>query len=374
MKSILFGILKLGLRIIYAFLKLFKTRNRIVYLSRQSNEKSVDMRLLEKALAKECPETQQVFRLRMIPDGFAAKVKYCFGILGDMYYLATSRVAVLDTYSIPVSCLKHKKSLRVIQMWHALGAIKKFGLQSVGTKEGRDEKTSRAMCMHKNYDYVLSPSRATASFYMEAFGCGADKIKICSLPRVDEILTDNGASARFYKENPGLGDKKIVLYLPTFRDREAYVAQELKVEFEDMDGYHLIVSTHPLFSKVKKDMRFYCNGSFSTYDLMKVADIIITDYSACAFEAAVLMKPLYFFVPDYDEYSRERGINVNLKEEMGDFTFETAQELCDAISTRAYDYDRLYDFKSKYVENTKTNNAEILAKFISMLLGSAERK
>lgn len=136
----------------------------------------------------------------MIPESLPGKIAYCFSIIGDMYYLATSKVAIIDTYSITVSCLKHKKSLKVIQMWHALGALKKFGLQSVGTKEGRDEKISRAMCMHKNYDYVLAPSKKTAKFYMEAFGCDNSKIKICSLPRVDDILTDNGCASRFLQK------------------------------------------------------------------------------------------------------------------------------------------------------------------------------
>ena len=309
MKVLLIEILKFFLRIIYAPIKLFKTKNRIVYLSRQSNDKSLDMRLLEKEIDKQCPNTEQVFRLKMIPESLGGKISYCFSVIGDMYYLATSKVAILDTYSITVSCLKHKKSLKVIQMWHALGALKKFGLQSVGTKEGRDEKISRAMCMHKNYDYVLSPSKKTAKFYMEAFGCDNSKIKICSLPRVDDILTDNNAASRFFTENPGLSHDKIVLYLPTFRERDAYIAEQLKV-----------------------------------------------------------MKPLYFFVPDYDEYSNERGINVDLKKEMPSATFENAEELVNAIKLNNYDFDMLYKFKCEYVENTKANNAEILAKFVSMLL------
>lgn len=369
MKAVLFSVLKLGLAILYAPIKLFKTKNRIVYLSRQSNDKSIDMLLLEQELKKIAPDTQQVFRLKMIPDGILPKIKYCFSVIGDMYYLATSRVAVLDTYSITVSCLKHKKDLKVVQMWHALGAVKKFGLQCLGTKEGRDEKVSRAMCMHKNYDYILAPSAATAQIYMEAFGYGSKAMKICSLPRVDELLNDNGVSARFYKENPNLADKKIVLYLPTFRNREAYVAQQLKVEFlQEMAGYHLIVSTHPLFSRVKKDDAFSFNGSFSTYDLMKIADVIITDYSACAFEASILMKPLYFFVPDYNEYQEERGINIDLYAELPGAVFEDAGLLCRAIKNNCYDLNLLYGFKSKYVENTNNNNAEILAKFIAMLI------
>lgn len=367
MKVLLISVAKFGLRVLYAPIKLFKTKNRIVYLSRQSNDKSIDMILLENAICKQLPDCEQVFRLRMIPDGIGAKIRYCLGVIGDMYYLATSKAAILDTYSITVSCLKHKKDFKVIQMWHALGAVKKFGLQSVGTKEGRDEKTSVAMCMHKNYDYVLAPSKATARFYMEAFGCDADKIKICSLPRVDEILGDTGASARFYSENPALSHKKIVLYLPTFRERELQAVGQLKAEFSALgDDYHLIVSPHPLFSKVKRESAFSYIGNFSTYDLMKIADIIITDYSACAFEASVLMKPLYFFVPDYSEYENERGLNVMVKDEMPSATFEKADDLCNSLKSNDYDFNELYAFKLKYVENTGTNNAEILAKFISI--------
>ncbi|MCM1284658.1 MAG: CDP-glycerol glycerophosphotransferase family protein [Acetobacter sp.] len=369
MKAFLITLLRLGMAAIYAPMKRLKTENRIVYLSRQSDSKSLDMILLEKQINKFLPDTEQIFRLRTIPDGLGAKIKYCFDVIGDMYYLATSKVAILDTYSIAVSCLKHKDDLRVIQMWHALGAIKKFGFQSIGTKEGRDKKVSAAMRMHKNYDYILAPSKATAEIYLDAFGYNVEKIKICSLPRVDEILSDNDVAARFFNENPDLAGKKIVLYLPTFREREAYVAQKLKVEFaDDMLGYHLIVSTHPLFSKVKKDDRFSFKGEFSTYDLMKVADVIITDYSACAFEASLLMKPLYFFVPDYNEYNSERGLNIDLYSELPGAVFEDAAELCNAIKFKSYDLNLLYSFKSKYIENTNDNNAEILAKFISMQL------
>jgi CDP-glycerol glycerophosphotransferase (TagB/SpsB family) len=101
---------------------------------------------------------------------------------------------------------------------------------------------------------------------------------------------------------------------------------------------------------------------------MKVADIIITDYSACAIEGSILMKPLYFFVPDYNEYKAERGINIDLKAELPFAVFEEADKLCKAIKENNYDLNELFNFKSKYVENTNNNNAEILAKFVSILL------
>ncbi|MFR3419469.1 MAG: hypothetical protein ACLTSM_05525 [Eubacterium sp.] len=78
MKVLLIEILKFFLRIIYAPIKLFKTKDRIVYLSRQSNDKSLDMRLLEKEIDKQCPNTEQVFRLKMIPESLGGKISYCF--------------------------------------------------------------------------------------------------------------------------------------------------------------------------------------------------------------------------------------------------------------------------------------------------------
>ena len=366
MKVFLITLLKLGLVIIYAPLKLLKTKNQIVYLSRQSNDKSIDMLLLEEAIKEESPDTAQVFRLRMIEGGFVAKIKYCLAVVGDMYYLATSKVAIVDTYSITVSCLKHKKNLKVIQMWHALGAIKKFGLQALGTKEGRDEKISHAMCMHKNYDYVLSPSAETAKFYMEAFGVGSDNIKLCPLPRVDFITDGETKTSEFYYSNPACGQKKVVLYLPTFRDREAYIAEMLKTEFESREEYQLIISPHPL-SEVKSDERYLPHGEFTTEDLIKIADIVITDYSACAFEAALLMKPLYFFVPDYNEYIRDRGINVDIKSELPEAVFEDAESLVSALDSGDYDMNSLFAFKEKYISGSK-NNTQTLAKFIAMLV------
>ncbi|MBE6816475.1 MAG: CDP-glycerol glycerophosphotransferase family protein [Ruminococcaceae bacterium] len=370
MKVFLIALLKLGLKIIYAPLKLLKTKNRIVYLSRQSNEKSLDMRLLEAAVAEELPDTEQVFRLRMIDEGLKAKLQYCLTVIGDMYYLATAKVAIVDTYSITVSCLHHKKDLRVIQMWHALGAIKKFGLQSVGTKEGRDEKISRAMCMHKNYDYVLAPSSETAKIYMEAFGVEGSKIKLCPLPRVDFITDGETRTSEFYYSNPAVGQKKMVLYLPTFRERDVYISEMLKTEFEDKEEYQLIISPHPL-SKIKDDERFMPHGDFTAQDLIKLADAVITDYSACAFEAALLMKPLYFFTPDYTEYMSDRGINIDLKAEFPSAVFEDAGALVNALDSGEYDMDSLFHFKEKYIDNSK-NNTQTLAKFVAMLVNDKQ--
>ncbi len=59
---------------------------------------------------------------------------------------------------------------------------------------------------------------------------------------------------------------------------------------------------------------------------------------------------------------------MDLRQEMPAATFTDADALADSLRAAAYDYDALYAFQSKYVENTKNNNAAILANFVLTLL------
>ncbi len=322
--------------------------------------------MLSRELERLCPETKQVFRLRRLKDESSLSISYIFWLFRDMWEIANSKIAICDTYSIPLSCLSHKKDLKIVQIWHALGAVKKFSLQSVGKAQGRDSGVSRALCMHKNYDVVIAPSRQTAKFYCEAFGCSEDKIRIASLPRADVILDDTNRREEFLELNPQYKSKKLIVYLPTFRNRDEEIIKALCEGFEGNEKLGLVISAHPL-SKAGESYKF--NGSFSTYDLMKLADEIITDYSASAFEASLLNKPLWFYVPDFDEYKAEQGLNTDTSLLLPDATFKDADKLLNAIESGKYDLYKLYEFSHSFVEN-RENNTNHLAKIICELKGA----
>lgn len=363
MKLFIIKVFVLFIRILYAPMKLRKTQNKILWLSRQSDVKSSDMIMLEKAISDLSPETKQVFRLKRLKDESSLSVLYIFSIFGDMWEMASARLVLIDTYSIPVSCLNHKKSLKVVQLWHALGAVKNFGLQSAGKTQGRDLGVSKAMHMHENYDFVIAPSVATGEIYCKAFGCKKENIKVLSLPRVDVILDGTSKSEEFRSENPVCKDKKIVAYIPTFRDNDDIYAERFYKAFQNNSEFELVISAHPL-SKTAETGAYKFNGDFSSVDLMKLADVIVTDYSACAIEGALLGKPLFFYIPDYDIYKDEKGLNIDMKEEMPAFSFESENELISAIQSNNYDFDVLLRFSEKYVENKQTNNTERMAEFI----------
>lgn len=365
MKLLIVQVFVLAIRILYAPMKLCKVQNKIVWLSRQSDKKSQDMELLSNEIARLSPDTKQVFRLRRLKDESALSLSYIFGIFGDMWEIASAKVAICDTYSIPLSCLNHKRDLKIVQIWHALGAVKKFSLQAVGKAQGRDSGVSKALCMHKNYDFVIAPSKKTAEYYCEAFGCSEDKIFIANLPRADVILDGTNRRDEFIKLNPEYEGKKIIAYLPTFRNNDDKIIESLYKTFESDNEIKLVISAHPL-SKVSEKYKF--NGNFGTYDLMKLADGIITDYSACAFEASLLNKPLWFYIPDYETYKNEQGLNTDMPKILPNACFYDANELLTAIKSGKYDLEKLNGFSRDFVENRGNNNTNYLADFICKLI------
>ncbi len=367
MKFLIIKLFVLGLRVLYCPMKLRPTQNKVLYLSRQSNTPSGDMLALKKEIEARSPETEQEFRLRLLRDEKGLSLSYLFWILGDMWSMASAKVVVADTYSIPLSCLHHKKGQKRVQIWHALGAIKQFGLQSAGKAQGRDASVSKALCMHKNYTHVIAPSKATGEFYCEAFGCDPSVIHIGSLPRVDEIQNGDCRREEFLKANPRFQNKRLVLYLPTFRENDHLFLEQLATAFGETKEWGLIAAPHPLSESAKNPV-YKLNGNFSTYDLMKLADEMVTDYSACSVEGALLGKPLRFFLPDYEEYKAGQGLNVELTRWFPKECFTTAHALVQRVVSGEYSFEDLQTFTNNFVENQGTDNAETLAEFICSLL------
>ncbi len=361
MKLLIIKIFVVFINVLYAFMKLRKTENKIVWLSRQSNEKSEDIKMLSDEISKISPETKQVFRLCRLENESGLSLSYIFFIFRDMWEISTAKVAITDTYSIPVSCLNHKNDLTVFQIWHALGAVKKFSLQSAGKAQGRDLGVAKAMSMHKNYDFVIAPSEKTAEFYCEAFGCSKDKIIIASLPRVDVISDGKSRRDEFIRLNPKYKNKRIVAYLPTFRDNDVVYIKQLFDAFKNDREYALVISLHPA---TKKSDEYSFVGDFTTYDLAKLSDVIISDYSATAVECSLLNKPLWFFVPDYEQYKAEKGLNIDVKAEFSGACSENAEELLNGLKNSSYNFDNLKRFSDKFIENKGTDNTSKLADVI----------
>jgi len=353
--SILIKLFKWHLRIIYFFLKFLKTDDyKILLLSRQYNTKSIDFTLIEEDIHNRYPNYKVVILTKKLNKKHI--ISYYFHIYRQMYHLATSKVCIVDTYIIPVSILNHKRTLTIIQMCHGIGNIKKFGYQTLDKESGKNNKLSHLMDMHKNYDYLISTSKETSKFYAEAFNIDIKNILNFGVPKIDYLLNIHEKKDNILKKYPHIKDKPVILYVATFR---TYKDNYLKkfVRSAPVDKYNIIIHIHPVQYKYIPDIdkeisneKIYRCKEVPTMELLSIADYVITDYSSFVFESAILEKPTYLYVKDYEKYIEKNGLNIDIFKELPGYVFKDITRLFNSIENEKYNQKIIRNFKNKYIE------------------------
>lgn len=304
-------------------------------ISREHPEEPADFADLRDAITALAPSVRVVSMVRMVPPGLAGKVRYSIHMLAQLYQVATARVLIVDTYSIVASVLHHKDSLTVMQIWHALGAFKKFGLSILGQEEGRDARLAKAMRMHEGYDVVLTSAEECRGAYAEAFGTDVSRVVVAPLPRVDRLRDPARAAQtreRIYARHPHLRGARVAVFAPTFRlDGTVTVDAAGLGEALRAHGIHTVVKLHPLMHGRFGGGVDTADG-FSTQEMMLIADVFITDYSSALYEAAVVGVPSYFLVPDLDEYLASRDFYLDYRRDLPGPIVRTVPELAAAVA------------------------------------------
>lgn len=375
MKKIIIMTGKAFLNLIYAIIKMIPTTNQIVFMSMQSDLPSLDFKLLAEEIDNKKLNIKLIFLCKKMNSNLSKKtdyIRYVFNMIGymfkAMYYLATSKVCITESYCVPISILKHKETLKIIQIWHASGAVKKFGYQALDTKEGKSKEIAELMGMHKNYDYVIAPSEVTKNIFSEAFNIDKEKVVKLGLPRLEYITNSKyDKSEEIYQRYPELKDKKIILYVPTFRKGKNVNIDELLNYPIDKNKYKLIIKLHPLEDANIPD-EYLVDSSYTSFDLIKIADYIITDYSILSIEASILEKPVFLYLYDLEEYDKNRGLNVDLCSELKTFTTKTFSDIMNKIENNDFDIGEIVKYKEKYIEINTKNTIEKLCDFILKLL------
>ncbi len=344
-------IIKIMCNIIYFFLKFKKNnKNKVVFISRLNSKKSLDFILIEQKLLEKEENIECIFLCKKID-------KFTTDFIGNVIYtlkcleaLANAKVCVTDSYTIAVSSVKHKKSLKIIQIWHSMGAIKKFGYQTVGKVSGRDKSTAKILNMHANYDYIISGSKAMTKYFSKAFNYPESVFLNYGLPRIDYLLENEKIiKEKIAKEYPKLNKKQNILYAPTFRTTKDDKTEDL-IKNIDFNKYNLIIKGHANQElQFSKENIFEC-PEFTALELICICDYLITDYSAIAIEAVILNKKTLYYVYDYDIYKKNNGLNIDLFKEMSGAVFKTAVDIKKYLEKENYNKEFLLKYKNKYID------------------------
>lgn len=356
-------------------------RKTVAIISRESNQRTLDIAMLEAELLSRDIDVKVLSKL-LTKERSLKTLGYVGHVLKQEAAILTSDVVVLDTYCIPASMIPHRHGTIVVQMWHALGAIKKFGWQTVGKEGGSSEKVARLMRMHHGYDYVVCASDATAAHFCEAFRIDRGRIVKLGLPRIDYIKSiaagerHSDMLSKISAKYPRLKNgKKTVLYAPTFRKGRTVDTQSL-IDALGPDNYNIVVKLHPLYRGPEgvegADTGVIYDDDFTSFDWLAAADMVISDYSSLVIESTLSDKPLFIYAYDLDDYEASTGLNIIFeKEAIAPYVFRDAFTLAEAVKKAAagrYDMNAMRAFRDKYIDIDTENCTARMADFIESLM------
>ena len=368
-------LLKIGLAlygVIYAVLKRLPVQKKIVFMSRQSNEPSLDIRMTADEIKKSHPDYKTVILCRKIEKNLKGMAGYGLHMFRQLYHMATAEAAVLDSYCIPACCLHHRKGFLIVQMWHSIGTMKKFGYSILDQPEGTSRKMAEAMHMHDQYDFVFA-SGDYKPHLAEGFNQDIDKIVTFPLPRVELLKRQDYAESikrKILADYPQLADpdKKNVVYCPTFRKESSEFVSQIDAVEElvaaiDTEKYNLILKLHPL-SEVEVDSPgVLCDHTYSTMDMLFVSDYVVSDYSCIIYEAAILNRPVYLFAYDFEQYTATRDFYIDYRAEVPGPVCADAAEVAASVG-QPYNMEKLAAFRDRYISPLSHNETKSIVDFI----------
>jgi CDP-glycerol glycerophosphotransferase (TagB/SpsB family) len=279
----------------------------------------------------------------------------------NIYHLATSKTIIVDNYFGFLAAVTFKAGVECIQIWHAVGAIKTFGLKDQSLAHRSNKAIERFKKVYKQFHKVVVGSDEMAFVFQEAFGISSDRLLRTGIPRTDLFYNEDKQQQiidDLYRENPLLTRKKVILYAPTFRD-SSLENFEMKLDIDYLyrtlgDDYAIIVKLHPAI----KNKHFLKNEyehfvlDYSDYrdvnDLLLIADILISDYSSIPYEYSLLYKPMIFYAYDLEIYRQERGLWAEYEKMVPGPVVYTMEEIVKEIKTNRFDYERIRRFSSKW--------------------------
>lgn len=358
-------ILNFILKIESLFVLLFPIKgNRVTFISLESAKLASDFKLIYEQLDK----LQYDIQLCLIHyhKNLFGQFLYFLNCMKQLYLINTSRVVILHDNNYVVSHFK-RKGVIVLQVWHACGAIKKFG------------NVIERQYPISNYDYVLATSSYWQQAYHQAFSVSTDHVLPIGLPRTDELFHQEwikGSQERLYIQYPQLKNKKVVLYAPTFRGNIYKGFTAIDFQAQQLmnalgDEYVLIYKFHPLLGnyQLNGDQRIINMNHEDTHALLSLCDYLISDYSSIIFDYMILEKPLIFFTPDLENYIQSIGVFVNIYD-LKCPVCHSVEEVIKAIQNHSFDKTQMKKMKNVFFDNQDGQSTQRVVAFLNQQLKS----
>ncbi len=289
------------------------------------------------------------------------------------YHLATASYIFLDNEFLPMAYVKFRPQVKVVQLWHGTGTIKRFG-QDVNT--GSLKKLEYRA--NQRITHLIVNSEAVKPEYASAFGVSEDHIYVLGLPRTDLLVDEEFMEERrkmFLAGHKELEGKRCVLYAPTFRDDEVehpeihLDLQRLSEELPEDTVFLLRLHPHVAEKLHDRSGEGRWNNIINVSDvsgvttLLAVSDVLVTDYSSIVFEYCLRHKPMLFYAYDLEKFEKDgRSFYRNYREFVPGKIVSTQKQLTECI--RNSDFEEKDHFVAEMFDRIDGNSTGRLLELI----------
>lgn len=253
--------------------------------------------------------------------------------------LLTSKIWVFNVRNY--KGVDKKKNQYYIQTWHSSIGLKKV---EGDIKDFPENSKKESMYDGKITDLMFANNQFRYEQIRRAFWYKGTLLK-CGVPRnailfnTPETLNNKVRTRYNISENT-----MIILYAPTFREKsevEAYVWNYDKIRDAVEQKYKkkaiILLRLHPYVIKQSDKIRFndkVINASDypDMQELLAISDILISDFSSCAFDFSFAHKPVFLFAKDKQKYlETERELLIDIDDLPYGFS-ENEEELAQQIT------------------------------------------
>lgn len=303
--------------------------DRVVLASPRHARLEGNLLAIHEAFARLRPEIRPVILVEPYGYGFGEKLAYLARLVRGMYHLRRARLFIVDNAYLPVHVGPHRAGTTVVQVWHAVSAVKRFGLDTA-TPPAEPERTF----LHRGYDAVVVSAEAVRPTYAAALRTPVERCLALGTPRTDlffDAPAMAAARSRLVAAHPVLNGRRVVLYAPTFRGRARDRDPGVRLDARRLRSllppeWVLALKTHPNVAADGLDTAGYdlvVPRHEDLNDLLVLADVLVTDYSSAIFEFALLRRPIVLLLDDLEAYRKDPGLAVDERELVGTRAVDT---------------------------------------------------
>ena len=227
-----------------------------------------------------------------------------------------AKIVLCDNYYAFLSSIDFREETKNIQLWHANGAIKRFGLEAPYAKKSSPKDQARYQAVYQTWTHYMVSSNKMKTIFEKNY-----RVKVNSLnfgyPATDVYFdkrwVDESLIA-FQEKFPT--SKKILLYAPTYREGKTKFSNEFYQKVKELQKDWLVfIKYHPHEEERLKELAKYPSviidfKGLTLQQILPSVDCLVTDYSSIPFEYSLANSEgkIVFYCYDYVEYDQKVGI------------------------------------------------------------------